>query len=154
MSEFNLYTQNILNKKITLPEPTSVSATTKQDEQSTVHGFDKICRVIVPILYIIFCSTYWLYYVISRKADSKNDHGWVVEITEAVVHMCSIEKIFFRNFVKFTGKHLCQSLFFKNLKVSGLGTRKLIMSCSLQFCHDELSVVEESLFFSTHLTQF
>ena len=38
--------------------------------------------------------------------------------TEAVVRRCSVKKIFLRNFVKFTGKHLCQRLFFN--KVAGL----------------------------------
>ena len=75
LSEFKLYTQNILNKKISLPEPTSAPTATKQDEQSTVHGFDKICRILVPVSYTIFCSIYWLYYIVSRNADSKNDHG-------------------------------------------------------------------------------
>ena len=32
---------------------------------------------------------------------------------------CSMKKGVFRNFAKFTGKHLCQSLFFN--KVDGLG---------------------------------
>ena len=31
--------------------------------------------------------------------------------SEAVVRRCSIKKGFLKNFVKFTGKHLCQSLF-------------------------------------------
>ena len=32
--------------------------------------------------------------------------------TEAVTRMRSVKKVFLKNFVKFTGKHLCQSLFF------------------------------------------
>ena len=35
-----------------------------------------------------------------------------------------------RNFAKFTGKHLCQSLFFN--KVAGLGTLAQVFSC--EFC--------------------
>ena len=38
-------------------------------------------------------------------------------------HMCSIKKSILRNFAKFTGKHLCQSLFFN--KVAGLRTPSL-----------------------------
>ena len=34
---------------------------------------------------------------------------------EAVLQRCSVEKVFFRNFTKFTGKRLCQSLFFNNV---------------------------------------
>ena len=37
---------------------------------------------------------------------------------EAVIQRCSIKKNVLRNFTKFTGKHLCQSLFFN--KVTGL----------------------------------
>ena len=38
--------------------------------------------------------------------------------SEAVVQRCSVKKSVLRNFVKFTGKHLCHSLFFN--KVTGL----------------------------------
>ena len=38
--------------------------------------------------------------------------------TEAVVQRCSTRKAVLKNFTKFTGKHLCQSLFFN--KVAGL----------------------------------
>ena len=38
---------------------------------------------------------------------------------EAVAQTCSVKKVFLRNFAKFTGKHLCQSLFFN--KVAGGG---------------------------------
>ena len=33
-------------------------------------------------------------------------------VSEAVVERCSVKKDVLRNFTKFTGKHLCQSLFF------------------------------------------
>ena len=33
--------------------------------------------------------------------------------TEAVAQRCSVKKGVLRNFAKFTGKHLCQRLFFK-----------------------------------------
>ena len=38
--------------------------------------------------------------------------------TDAVVRRCSVKKNVLRNFAKFTGKHLCQRLFFN--KVAGL----------------------------------
>ena len=38
--------------------------------------------------------------------------------TEAVAQRCFFKKGILRNFAKFTGKHLCQSLFFN--KVAGL----------------------------------
>ena len=40
------------------------------------------------------------------------------EFTEAVIRRCSVKKGVLRNFEKFTGKHLCQNLFFN--KVAGL----------------------------------
>ena len=48
------------------------------------------------------------------------------DILEAVFQRCSIKKGVFRNFTKFTGKHLCQNPFFN--KVAGL-RQKLIERC-------------------------
>ena len=45
-------------------------------------------------------------------------------ISEAVVRRCSVKKGVRRNFTKFTGKHLCQRLFFN--KVSGLRPAALL----------------------------
>ena len=39
------------------------------------------------------------------------------EYSGAVAWRCSVEKIVLKNFAKFTGKHLCHSLFFN--KVAG-----------------------------------
>ena len=44
--------------------------------------------------------------------------------TEAVAQRCSVKKVVFRNFSKFTGKHLCQSLFLN--KVEGLRPNKYL----------------------------
>ena len=41
-----------------------------------------------------------------------------IACAEAVAKMCSVKKVFIKFFTKFTGKHLCQSLFFN--KVAGL----------------------------------
>ena len=38
--------------------------------------------------------------------------------------MCSVKKVFFKNFAKYTEKHLCQSLFFN--KVAGLRPATLL----------------------------
>ena len=35
--------------------------------------------------------------------------------SEAVVRRCSVKKVFLKIFAKFTGKHLCQSLFFNKV---------------------------------------
>ena len=39
-------------------------------------------------------------------------------LLEAVVRSCSVKKVFFKNFAKFTGKNLCKSFFFN--KTAGL----------------------------------
>ena len=44
-------------------------------------------------------------------------------LTEAVSQRCSIKKGLLRTFAKFTGKHLCQSLFFN--KVAGLNNKDM-----------------------------
>ena len=54
--------------------------------------------------------------------------------SEAVARKCSIKKGVLRNFSKFTGKHLCQSLFFN--KVAGLRPVSLLKKTLAQafFC--------------------
>ena len=47
--------------------------------------------------------------------------------------MCSVRKCFLTNFAKFTGQHLCQSLFFN--KIGGRGLKKTLVhlfSCKFQ----------------------
>ena len=56
--------------------------------------------------------------LVSRKFDSKI----ILSIRRSSHRRCSVRKGILRNFTKFTGKHLCQSLFFN--KVAGLGIIK------------------------------
>ena len=42
-------------------------------------------------------------------------HAKADGILEAVVQRCFVKKGVLRNFTKFTGKHLCQSLFFNKV---------------------------------------
>ena len=39
----------------------------------------------------------------------------ICEYAQAVVWMCSVKKVFYENFAEFTGKYLCQSLFFNKI---------------------------------------
>ena len=55
---------------------------------------------------------------ISLKKRNPSKKSCFKEIREAVAHRCSVKKGVLRNFTKFTGKQLCQSLFF--CKVVGL----------------------------------
>ena len=65
---------------------------------------------------------------------------------------CSVRKGVFRNFEKFAGKHLCQSLFFN--KVAGLGPKRcnfikketLAQVFSCEFCE-----ISKKTFFIEHL---
>ena len=65
-------------------------------------------------------------------------HAKADGILEAVVQRCSVKKGVLRNFTKFTGKHLCQSLFFNKvagLRPATLSKRRLwaqVFSC--EFC--------------------
>ena len=53
--------------------------------------------------------------------------------------MCSVNKVVLRNFTKFTGKHLWQSLFFNKKE-----TLAQVFSC--QFCE-----ISKNTFFTEHL---
>ena len=50
--------------------------------------------------------------------------GYFILKTKAVAQSCSVKKAFLRNFPKFTGKHLCQSLLFN--KVASLKPAALL----------------------------
>ena len=65
---------------------------------------------------------------------------------------CSVRKGVLRNFVKFTGKHLCQNLFFN--KVAGLRPATLLKKrlwrrCFLLSC--EFWNISKNTFFTEHL---
>ena len=59
---------------------------------------------------------------------------------------CSVRKDVLRNYAKFTGRHLCQSLFFN--KVPGLRPKKetLAQVFSCEFCE-----ISKNSFFTEHL---
>ena len=65
--------------------------------------FEKCLKVISTVK--LFSSQRWNYVVTYRSSHQ----------------MCSVKKSVLRNFEKFTGKHLCQSIFFN--KVAGLSPR-------------------------------
>ena len=79
---------------------------------------------------ITLFDTYWilgLWKLVGRKKRSilikiaQNRRQKVKSLhSEAVTQKCSVKKCVFRNFAKFTGKRLCQSLFF-NKVASGTG---------------------------------
>ena len=63
---------------------------------------------------------------------------------------CSIKKGVLRNFAKFTGKHLCQSLFFN--KVAGLRPATLLKKETLaQVFSCEFYEISKNTIFTEHL---
>ena len=66
--------------------------------------------------------------------------------SESVFPRCSVKKGVLRNFAKFTGKHLCQSLFFN--KVAGFFKKEtLIQVFSCEFCE----IFKNNFFYRTPL---
>ena len=55
---------------------------------------------------------FWVHYEISLKSQKLSR-----KFTEAVARSCSVKIVFLKSFAKFTGKHLCHSIFFN--KVAG-----------------------------------
>ena len=48
---------------------------------------------------------------------------------------CSVKKVVFRNFAKFTGKHLCQSIFFNKVEAwNFIKKETLAQMFSCEFC--------------------
>ena len=70
--------------------------------------------------------------------------------TEEVVQGCSVKKSFLRNFTKFTGKHLCQSLFFN--KVAGIRPVTLLKKRLWHMCFlVNFMKLLKTLFLTEHL---
>ena len=63
---------------------------------------------------------------------------------EAVVQKCSVKKLFFRNFAKFTGKRLCQGLFFN--KVAGQSPATLLKKTLAQVFSFEFCEISKNTF--------
>ena len=63
---------------------------------------------------------------------------------------CSVKKDVFRNFAKFTGKHLCQSLFFN--KVAGLKPETLLKKRLWHRCFPtKFCEISKNILFTGHL---
>ena len=62
---------------------------------------------------------------------------------------CSVKKGVLRNFAKFTGKHLCQRLFFD--KVAGLRPATLLKKSLAQVFSYEFCEISKNTFFTEHL---
>ena len=60
-----------------------------------------------------------------------------------------MKNVVLRNFTKFTGKHLCQSLFFN--KVAGFRPVTLLKKILAQVFSCELYRISKNIFFTEHL---
>ena len=63
--------------------------------------------------------------------------------------MCSMKKSVLRSFTKFTGKDLCQSLFFN--KVAGLRPATLLKETLAHVFYSEFCEISKNTFFTEHL---
>ena len=79
--------------------------------------------------FLSFDSHLFIYFVFCISSDNISTH-----------RRCSVKKRVLRNFAKFTGKHLCQSLFFNKVA----GTVAQVFSC--KFCE-----ISKNKFFTEHL---
>ena len=92
-----------------------------------------------------FCSFFFRLQIISKAIDGKIRNALCFEIIRSSHHRCSVKKDVLRNFTKFIGKHLCQSLilinFFNFIKKE---TLTQVFSC--EFCE-----IFKNTFFTEHL---
>ena len=86
--------------------------------------------------------------MIQANINHKYKQTYLLHFAEAVAQRCSAKKGVLRNFVKFTRKYLCQSLFFN--KVAGpcnfMKKETLAQVLSCEFCE-----ISKSTFFTEHL---
>ena len=68
-------------------------------------------------------------------------------VSEAVVERCSVKKDVLRNFTKFTGKHLCQSLFFLSFFYVFFNKKETLA----QVFSSELCEISKNTFFTEHI---
>ena len=75
----------------------------------------KYCNFRYHYRFSFYCSTlYCMNYVHSYRSSHRR---------------CSVRKGFLRNFAKFTGKHLCQSLFFNKVTACNFIKKRLWHRC-------------------------
>ena len=81
---------------------------------------------------------------------SSNKNNINEYISRSSHQRCSIKKCVLRNFAKFTGKHLCQSLFFN--KVAGLRPATLLKKETLALVFScEFYEISKNTIFTEHL---
>ena len=101
---------------------------TLQNKKSTAKTKKQKQLILTIICIIYLLNKYWLAYL------------QTCSVVRSSQRRCFVSKGVLKNFVKFTGKHLCQSLFFFN-KVAGLRHRCF-------FC--EFCKVSRHTFFTEH----
>ena len=91
----------------------------------------------------VCCQVFWI--KVRRLQDQCRSiwalvfHYFVSNILRSSHQRCSVKQEFLENFAKFTGKYLCQSLFFKKKK-----TLALVFSC--EFCEISRSLFLQNTF--------
>ena len=95
--------------------------------------------------YLKFEVSFW----ISKNVASSFFGYSKLNIYSSRYHRCSIKKGVLRKFAKFTGKHLCRSLFFK--KVAGLACHFIKKVTPAQVFSCEYCEICKNTFFTEHL---
>ena len=107
------------------------------------------CRREILYFRKTFCETTHIVGLCSQKGDQEPCKKKMVSF-KSIYRRCSVRKGVLRYFAKFTGKHLCQSLFFKKIadlpKVCNFikkETLALVFSC-------EVCKISKNTFFTEH----
>ena len=91
-----------------------------------------------PAVYFVLLDAFWLCFTSISLITIRSSH-----------QRCFVKKGVFRNFAKFTGKHLCQNLFFN--KVAGGGACNFIKQETLaQVFSYEFCEISKNTFFTEH----
>ena len=74
---------------------------------------------------------------IKQQQQKKMENRYLLHTSKTLItrnnyKKCSVKKVVLRNFVKFTGKHLCQGLFFSKVGRPVPETLEQVFSC--EFC--------------------
>ena len=102
------------------------------------------------IIYMTLCNFVKFYYWVESLYVKRN---LIPSLKESSRPEAFCKKSFLRNFTKFTGKHLCQSLFFN--KVAGLRLANLLTKRAWYRCFaEDFAIFLRTTFFIEHLVSF
>ena len=152
------YTKNRIAQKLFFPKIflRTVIFTTRIYDGRSIHSFRKLSLTDVRSTYFMLRKPALLYFYISYKSRvGKNSSVNDIFLSIFFFFRSSHPEMFckkgvLRNFVKFTGKHLCQGLFFD--KVTGLAPATLLKKTIWHRCFPvKFTKFLTTPFFTEHL---